>query len=284
MRRFVFILLLVFLAGFSQAQDKTKYKTGSGDGYDGSRSEVYIESIFQEEAVCEGEDALFSMQVEGSMLYSYRWYKVGAKQTTLSTESFLLIKNCVRSRDNGAKYMCEVTDLNSNETTQPWDTFRLTVLVRPVAKLNLKTDTTLCYGQTLNLSVTPNDAPEYIYTWFGDGIVGSTYTSQVTVMPSENTHYEVTVGNGVCASEPVGVQVNVVRPEVTLSEDIIYTRGESVAITPLQSGTFDWYVSYGVRQSNVRTFTVQLPDTLVEATVSVAKRMNGCTVSDSLRI
>lgn len=284
MRRFVFILLLVFLAGFSQAQVDTKYKTGNGDGYDGSRSEVFIESIFQEEAVCEGEDALFSMQVEGSMLYSYRWYKVGAKQTTLSTESFLVIKNCVRSRDNGAKYMCEVTDLNSNETTQPWDTFRLTVLVRPVAKLNLKTDTTLCYGQTLNLSVTPNNSSDYIYTWFGDGIVGATYNSQVTVMPSENTRYEVTVGNGVCASEPVGVQVNVVRPEVTLSEDIIYTRGESVSLTPLQSGTFDWYVSYGVRQSNQRTFTVQLPDTLVEATVSVAKRLNGCTVSDSLRI
>ena len=282
MRRFVFILLLVFLAGFSQAQDKTKYKTGNGDGYDGSRSEVYIESIFQEEAVCEGEDALFSMQVEGSMLYSYRWYKVGAKATTLSTESFLLLKNC-GAKDNGAKYMCEVTDLNSGEMTQPWDTFRLTVLARPVPKLNLKADTTLCIGQTVNLSVTPN-ASGYIYTWYGDGIVGPTNTSQVTVKPEVNTRYEVTIGNDVCASAPVGVQVNVVSPEVTLPEDIVYTRGESVSITPLQSGTFDWHASFGLRQSNLRTFTVSLADTLVEATISVARRVNGCVVSDSMII
>ena len=284
MRRSVFILLLVFLAGFSQAQDKTKYKTGNGDGYDASRSEVYIESIFQEEAVCEGDDALFTMQVEGSMLYSYRWYKVGATQTTLSTESFLLIKNCVRSRDNGAKYMCEVIDLSSNEMTQPWDTFRLTVLPRPEPKLNLKKDTTVCIGQTVNLSVTPNNSPDYIYTWYGDGIVGTTYTSQVTVKPEVNTRYEVTLGNGICASAPVGVQVNVVSPLVTLPADIVYTRGESVTITPLQSGSFDWYASYGLRQSNKGSFTVSMPDTLLEATVSVALRTNGCTVSDSMRI
>lgn len=273
---------MVLVAGYLQAQDKTKYKTGSGDGYDGSKSEVYIERIFQEEKVCEGDDALFSMQVEGSMLYSYRWYKVGAKSTTLSTESFLLIKKC-QLKDNGTKYMCEVTDLNSNEMVTSRDTFRLEVLTRPVAKLSIQKDTTLCYGQTLKLSVSPTGT-DYVYTWFGDGIVGDAAESQVTVKPTENTRYEVTVGNRVCVSDSVGIQINIVRPGVKLPEDIIYTQSGNVLLTPEQDGTFDWNTSYGASASGQKTFTVSMSEALAEATVTVVSRAKECSVSDSVKI
>ena len=93
MKRFIFILLFGCLASFVQAQiSPAKYKTAEGDGYDASSSESYIWDIFQPKAVCVGEDALFTMQIKGSLLYSYRWYKVGDKKHDFVNGKFSLDK------------------------------------------------------------------------------------------------------------------------------------------------------------------------------------------------
>lgn len=281
MRRFVLILLLGFLGSLSQAQvNNTKYKSGAGDGYDGSRSESFVWEIFQPEAICVGENALFTMQLEGSLLYSYRWYKIGAKTTTLSTESFLFIEDCKIDWD-GWQYMCEITDLNTGQTFQPEDTFQLNILTKPIAKINnTKPDTTICYGQQLKLRVTPNG--DYTYTWFGSGIVGETYNSQITVKPEEDTRYEVTVSNGVCVSDPVAVQVRVKRVDVKLPQDVVYTISGAVKLKPSQGegGTLDWYVN-GSKYANQEEFSWNMPVDQAETTVKVTRTINNCSVSDS---
>lgn len=285
MRRFILILLLGFLASLSQAQVKTtKYKTGAGDGYDGSRSESFVWEIFQPETVCVGEDALFTMQIEGSLLYSYRWFKVGAESTTLSTESFLLIEDC-KIDWNGWKYLCEVTDLNTGQVFQPEDTFRLNIRTKPIAKLNnTKADTTICYGQKLNLKVLP-EGDDYVYTWFGQGIVGVTYKSEITVMPEEDTQYEVTVSNGFCVSDPKQVSVHVRRVNVKLPQDIFYAVDGAVHLKPSEGegGTLDWLAD-GKVYAGQDEFSWSMPADLAETTVTVTRTLNNCSVSDSVRV
>ncbi len=285
MKRFILILLLGFLVNLVQAQVSTKYKTSKGDGYDGSYSESFIWEIFQPGVVCVGEDALFTMQIEGSLLYSYRWYKIGDKNTTLSTESFYLIKNCQAGWD-GWQYMCEVTDLNTGETFQPDDTFRLNVKVKPVAKwVNTKRDTTICYGQKLNLKVVSakdDDFEEYVYTWFGAGSMGETYKNQITVLPEEDTKYFVTLSNRYCVSDTISVSVHVKHSEVRLPQDIVYTVDGQVQLMPSEGegGTLDWFVN-GMKYANQTKFSWNMPDDMAETTVKVTRTVNGCTASDS---
>lgn len=285
MKRFILILLLGFLASFAQAQVNTKYKTANGDGYDGSRSESFVWDIFQPEVVCVGEDALFTIQIEGSLLYSYRWYKVGAESTTLSTESFLLIKNC-QSGWNGWQYMCEVIDLNTGEQFVSDDTFRLNVRTRPVAQwVNTKKDTTICSGQRLNLKVASaksDDTEEYVYTWFGAGCQGDTYKDQVTVLPEEDTKYAVTLSNGYCVSDTISVSVHVKSSEVKLAQDVIYTVDGAVSLKPSQGegGTLDWFVN-GTKYADLSVFNWNMPADVAETTVKVTRTVNNCTASDS---
>lgn len=289
MKRFILLLLLGSLAPltvWAQAKvNPTKYKTGAGDGFDASRSESFVWEIFQPEAVCVGEDALFTMQIEGSLLYSYRWYKVGEKTRTLSTESYLRIPNCQVSQ-NGTKYLCEVKDLNTGETFLPEDTFRLVVKTKPVVRwLNTRVDTTLCLGKRLELRVSPVVPGEYIYTWFGDGIVGDADREFVTVSPEQDTRYRVSISNGYCVSDTIGMRVKVRRSEVKLPQDIQYTVDGEVYLKPSagEGGTLTWYAE-GNKYTNREVFDWTMPADVESTTVKVVRTVNGCEAADSITI
>ncbi len=289
LKRFILLLLLGSLAPltvWAQANvNPTKYKTGAGDGFDASRSESFVWEIFQPEAVCVGEDALFTMQVEGSLLYSYRWYKVGEKTKTLSTESYLRIPNCQVSQ-NGTKYLCEVKDLNTGETFLPEDTFRLVVKTKPVVRwLNTRTDTTLCLGQHLELRVLPVVPGEYVYTWFGDGIVGNAGSESVTVSPEQDMRYRVSISNGYCVSDTIGMRVKVRRSEVKLPQDIQYTVDGEVNLKPSagEGGTLTWYAG-GNKYTNREVFNWTMPADVESTTVKVVRTVNGCEAADSITI
>lgn len=285
LKRLILLLLLGCLTPLAQAQVNTiKYKTVTGDGFDASRSEAFVWEIFQPETVCVGEDALFTMQIEGSLLYSYRWYKVGEKSKTLSTESFLWIRNCQAGWNNW-KYLCEVTDLNTGEVFEPEDTFRLNIKVKPEAKwINTKVDTTICAGQKVNLRVGAGEPGEYVYTWFGEGISGDTYRDRVTVQPDADTRYRVSISNGYCVSDTIGMRVRVKHSEVRLPQDIMYAVDGQVKLTPSvgEGGTLEWTVAGNTYTGAELDWS--MPSDMEETTVKVTRTVGKCVVSDSMVI
>lgn len=224
MKRLIFILLMVFLGGFSQAQKvneiKWKYQKGQGDGYDVSVAESYVWDVYLPEEICDGENAMISVQAGGGALFSYKWYEVGKESKVLSTDYFMQLEHCQYATDNGRKFLCKLTDLNSGQVFETPDTIVLHIKKAPVVKLTPAVDTTICYGESISLTVKPvGDA--YFYSWEGKGVMGAANSSRVSVQPEENTQYVVTVSDGNCATS-VSRTVKVRKVEVKLPQDIIY--------------------------------------------------------------
>lgn len=246
MKKFIFILLLILLSGYAQAQVlhdiKWKYSAGKGDGYDVSQPFSYIFKVHYPEEICDGDDVMLSVQAMGGSLFSYRWYEVG-KTTILSEDYFLSLNNCSYGSYNGKEYYCKVTDLFSGEVLDS-DPVALNIVKRPTAKLTPSADTTLCYGESLRLVASPASSEMY-YSWEGLGVVGTANSSIVTVKPEESTVYTVSVSAGNCAST-ASISVKIKKPEVKLPESIIYVQGEGkLNITPVTasvSPVFDWMV------------------------------------------
>jgi gliding motility-associated-like protein len=108
--------------------------------------------------------------------------------------------------------------------------------VRPELKINPTTDTTICYGQSINLSVqgTGGNAPSYHYSWNYGTDSGST----ILVAPLSTSVYEVILSDG-CTNLPDTERVNVIvrSPlEVTLTSDTTICSGQQLTLHAAGSG------------------------------------------------
>lgn len=248
MKRVIFILLLVFLGGISQAQDvkdiKWKYTNGKGDGYDISVTSSYVLEVSYPEQVCLGNMALITVKMGGGSLFAYRWYEDSDADATLSESAYLFIENCTLA-ENGKMYWCEITDLSSGEIIELDEPVILNVVKNPSVAIKPSMDTTLCYGETIRL--TSNlIGDEYYYSWEGAGVVSSNAGSyQVDVKPEVSTQYKLVVSDGMCSGSAT-VNVNVRHPKVKLPEDIVYVGSSGMLeLTPVsdsKTGKFNWQV------------------------------------------
>lgn len=289
MKRVIFILLVVFTGGFLQAQElkdiKWKYNDGKGDGFDVSVAYSYIIGVSYPERICEGGDALVTIQMGGGSLFAYKWYEVGKKSDVKSTTSYMALENCT-SDYNGKKYLCEVTDLASGEIIELEDTVVLQVVKAPAVTIVPAKDTTVCYGETIRLTVKPmND--EYFYTWSGKGTVGDASGYQVDIRPEESTTYEVTVSDGTCAGKG-SIKVGVRKPEVKLSEDIIYVGSDGMLnLTPVsdtKTGIFNWQVGNQTYKNRpvLNVPVTQMTTAIVTLQESRCKAVDSCLVVPEL--
>lgn len=282
MKRVIFILLLVLTAGFLQAQDlkeiKWKYNDGKGDGYDVSVSYSYVAGVFYPERICEGGDALITIQMGGGSLFAYKWYEAGKKSDVKSTASYMILNNCPLSY-NGKKYLCEVTDLSSGEVIELEDTVVLQVVKAPAVAIVPMKDTTVCYGETIRLTAKPA-GDGYFYTWAGLGTVGDASGYRVDVRPEESTTYELTVSDGVCSATDT-IRVTVRKPKVELPEDVVYVGSDGMLnITPVsdtKTGIFNWQVGSAVYKNKP---VLQAPVTEVTSVI-VTLEEKRCKAVDS---
>lgn len=162
---------------------------------------------------------------------SYIWYdSAGAvvQQTTGTSDSV----NVLAGRSRGMYIVNVFTNLNctSNVVSD-------TVYIGPHLTLNHQ-DTTICPGDTVNLSAIPN-LPGGTYTWTPGGAT----TSSINVWPAASTNYIVTYNSPTCGPTTDTFKVTVVpTPTLTMTNTNICL-GDSVMISGIPSvagGTFSW--------------------------------------------
>ncbi len=165
---------------------------------------------------------------------------------------------------NTATYTVTGTDANGCVNTD-----QVTVTVTSVSTPSAGADQIICLGNQAVLTVN-----------YASGILWSTgeTTQSITVSPTINTNYTVTVTNGPCfGTDDVLVSVQT-APVVDAGQDITICTGDHAVLTASGSGAFTWSHGLGnspqvnVNPSATTTYTVSLSNSI------------GCTSTDDITV
>ncbi|MBK9212196.1 MAG: hypothetical protein IPO14_04375 [Saprospiraceae bacterium] len=145
------------------------------------------------------------------------------------------------------------------------------VTVRPIPIAAINGSLTLCAGASLNLTATGGGT----YAWSSPP---GGATAVVTVSPSVDTDYTVTVTNGGCTST-ASVRVTITPPPTAMiSGNLTICNGESTQLTATGGTNYTWSSPPGGAIDNI---TVN-PVTNTTYTVTVTD--NGCKSTSSVRV
>ncbi len=147
---------------------------------------------------------------------------------------------------------------------------RTTVNVTPSANVALGPDISICEGD--RPTITANAGPG-TYRWSNGAS-----TSSITVSPSTNANFIVTVTNGNCISID-DINVNVApKPTVDLGPDKSACSGQVLTLIPSGTGGVTYRWNTGATAASIQ---VQ-PTSAAEYAVTVTR--NGCTATDQVNI
>jgi hypothetical protein len=156
------------------------------------------------QTVCEGDDAVFTINAEGSSL-SYQWFDNGM-EIPGENLSQLTIEN-VQS-DNSSSYYCVVSNAcGSIESNM----VGLTVHTYPQVTAH-PMSTSACFGETVNLTSTATGTPTIVGQWFVNGelvpdVESSTLSLDVDSDESQDVYRVFTNGCGTISSDTAEVSI-----------------------------------------------------------------------------
>jgi gliding motility-associated-like protein len=160
-------------------------------------------------------------------------------------------------------YTVTITDGNGCS-----DTVSSTVNVNIAAGGSITGSTTICQGDSTNLTASGGAS----YVWSTTDV-----TQIITVSPTTNTTYSVTVTDGNGCLDTVTAQVTVTpAPIANAGADVVVCEGSSVFITASGGGTYAWSTSETTDAISVS------PTTTTDYVVTVT--VNGCTDADTVTI
>ena len=157
------------------------------------------------------------------------------------------------------------------------------VTITPAPITEAGNDTTICFGDTIQLTGTTNASPGFTALWTPtDSITGNT-TLTPLVFPSDTITYTITIdiGGGCFGFDSVKVNVNI--PQIDAGSDTTICEGESVQLNGSSSnGTITWSPAATLSDPTVY-------DPIATPTLSTNYLLElidpvGCTLIDSVRV
>ena len=211
--------------------------------------------------VCEGSSTSFSNTStisSGTMTYSWDF----GDGTTSSQ------RNPVHTYTAGGTYTALLTTTSQHGCA---DTQTVAVIVRSAPLADAGIDQNICEGNSLTLTAAGGSS----YLWSP----GNQTTATISVTPTTNTQFTVTVtdANGCSATDQVAV--NILTPPVAMvSNDQSICSGEAVSLNGSGAGTLSWMPG----GSSASSITVQ-PSTTSQFILTVTD-LNGCIDRDTVQV
>ncbi len=192
--------------------------------------------------------------------------------------------NTTLTANGGTNYVWSTTDVTAAITVAPTinttytvtitdgngcaDTVASTVTTLVAAGGSITGDTTICSGESTNL--TANGGTSYVWST-------TEVTPTVTVSPTTNTTYRVTVTDGNGCLDTVSQLVTVTpAPVANAGADDVICEGGSVFLTASGGGTYLWSTTETTAAISVS------PTTTTDYIVTVT--LNGCSDTDTVTI
>ncbi|MDP5170165.1 MAG: PKD domain-containing protein [Bacteroidia bacterium] len=168
--------------------------------------------------------------------------------------------------------------------------YDVTVHVNPTPMADAGPDTTLCFGDTLQMQgghtmLGGSAIAPVFYEWTNNQFLSGKYIPNPLASPTETIVYELIVSSGACSSTDI-VKIDVIEAvQVSVRADTSrFCAGDSVQLTAIGgrgNATFIWYPATGLSDPGSAT-PMAAPDQSITYRV-VAKEV-GCSGSDSLRL
>ncbi len=211
--------------------------------------------------ICEGQTTNVSMSLPAGT-YTYTWIvPTGVASSTTNTVS----------TSKAGTYSLTITDANSCTS----DIGTGTVTVNPLPAKPTLTSSTICEGQTTNVSMSL-PAGTYTYTWIVPTGVATSTTK--TISTSKAGTYSLTITDANSCTSDIGtgtVTVNPLPAKPTLTSATI-CEGETATVTmltPTGTNTYTWTVPTGVATSTTKTVSTNKAGTYSLTITDV----NSCT-------
>ena len=202
--------------------------------------------------ICTGDSAILTATGQGSFLWN-----------TGDTTSSITV-----TPDTNTIYFVTVTSGNG---CSAYDSVTVNVLPPPVATVT--NDTTICEGESVQLSASGGTN----YHWEPSSLLSDPDIQNPIATPTSTTTFTVTVSNSAC-SDTASVTIYVLQaPTVDAGNDVEICAGDSATLSATGNGTFLWNTG-----ETSQTITVS-PTTSTTYTVTVTND-NGCSANDSVTV
>jgi hypothetical protein len=197
---------------------------------------------------CVGTSAQFSVTANGTGPISYQWYKNGVAITGAVSSTFEILSV---SNINQGDYYCIVS--NSCNSVQS-SIKTLTVNQSPLIS-TITSDTTLCSGSNLSLSITASGTAPLYYQWYkgSTAISGAVNASlplyQISTSDAGQYHCVITNSCGTISSSNINVTVKTMPIISSISQNTTACKNTLVSFNASATGSsplsYQWYNSSG---------------------------------------
>ena len=169
-----------------------------------------------------------------------------------------------------------VTGTDANNCT---NTDTVIVTVNPLPTANAGNDTTICIGDSIQLSATGGTS----YTWTPAGSLTNPNIANPIAFSNTTTTYVVTVTDGLGCVDTDTVTITVVPlPTVTISNDTTICDGDCIQLNATGGTSYSWTPTTGLSNPNIAN-PIACPTANITYTVIVTNA-NSCTATDSVTI
>jgi PKD repeat protein len=198
---------------------------------------------------CEGQSAIFDIQVSGSSPLTYQWKKDGIAISGAVSSSLLI--SPVSSNDN-ASYICTATNsCGSVSSTASNLTVNSNVTIT-----SQSSSQTLCEGSSPTLSVTANGTAPITYQWYNNsglitGATNNTYSIN-SIDTSDAGNYYCVATNTCTSTSSNAITINVNEAPSIDNNPVSaivcenYSTVFSVSASGTNPMTYQWYNSSGI--------------------------------------
>lgn len=215
------------------------------------------------QTVCEGDDAVYTIEADGSYL-EYQWFDNGVEMTG-EINAELTVENV--QTDNSSSYHCVVSNMCNSVTS---NSVGMTVNVYPLVTAH-PNDASECLGESVSLISTASGTPTITGQWFVNGqevtdSVNSTLTVTLDSSDSLFVYHAFTNGCGTVNSDSA-IMVPILPPTITEQPvDTVGCLGDDVTFRVKVVGTepfnYQWQLNgadvNGAAYSGANDFTLEI--------------------------
>ncbi len=223
-----------------------------------------IINLGSDTTLCQGD----SIQLEVMGGSNYNW----SPSIGLSDRN---VPNPIAFPDSSTTYIVSI-DNQSNCS----DSASITLNVLPTPELSLGTDTTICEGDSIRLSVQGADN----ILWRPAVFLSDPNSANPIIFPDQSTTFFVEASNGTCLEEDT-INVNVVpAPQTSLSSDRnpSICRGDSIQLIADGGNNYSWTPEVGLSNSSISSPLVS-PNQSTLYTVSISN-VEGCERLEQIEV
>ncbi|MCB0400849.1 MAG: gliding motility-associated C-terminal domain-containing protein [Flavobacteriales bacterium] len=155
------------------------------------------------------------------------------------------------------------------------------ITIVPVPSADAGADTTICFGDTIQIGGSPTGPPGTTFLWNPNTNMNDSTASNPLVWPSSTTTYIVTVDNGTCTNTDT-ITVFVGTPNLDAGPDTALCVGDTIQLNAAGGITYAWTPNINISDTSVSNPFV-FPTTTTTYFVMVGDTI-GCVGSDSLTV